>query len=96
MNQYANLFKVFSDPVRLDVLQLLIKGESCSCTMIDQLPISQPTLSYHLKFIAKSGLATSHREGNWIKYHINHAKIDEMIHFLQELKHMVAEDKGCR
>lgn len=96
MIHMATYFKVFSDPVRLDVIKLLIKGESCSCTMINQLPISQPTLSYHLKQIVQAGLATSHRDGNWIKYKINEDKINDMMIFLQTLKEMKAEDKGCR
>lgn len=96
MEKYAQYFKVFSDPVRLEVIKLLIKGESCSCTMIDQLPISQPTLSYHLKQIAQAGLATSHREGNWIKYHIDKEKIEEMMLFLKSLTDIKTEDKGCK
>lgn len=96
MEDMAQYFKVFSDPVRLDVIKLLIKGEACSCTMVDQLPISQPTLSYHLKQIAQAGLATSHRDGNWIKYKINQDKLNEMMAFLQTLKDMKAEEKGCK
>ncbi len=96
MEKFAAYFKVFSDPVRLDVIKLLIAGESCSCTMIDKLPISQPTLSYHLKQIEKAGIATSHRDGNWIKYRIDKDKLDEMIAFLQTLKDFRTEDRGCK
>lgn len=81
-------FKVLSDPNRLEIVELLLKGETCGCTLIDKLPISQPTLSYHLKAITKSGLAVAKREGNWIKHYINREKIDEMIEFLEQLKHM--------
>lgn len=96
MEQYAQYFKVFSDPVRLEVIKLLVSGESCSCTMIKKLPVSQPTLSYHLKQIEKTGLATSRRDGNWIKYYINKQKIKEMIVFLQSLNDIKTEDKGCK
>jgi len=41
-------FKILSDPTRLEIVELLLKGETCGCTLIDKLPISQPTLSYHL------------------------------------------------
>ncbi len=96
MEKLATYFKVFSDPVRLEVIKLLINGESCSCTMIDKLPISQPTLSYHLKQIAQAGLASSTRDGNWIKYHLDKSKLDDMIDFLQTLKDIKAEDQGCK
>jgi len=87
-DKFAHYFKVFSDPQRLEIIRLLIQGETCGCTLIEKLPISQPTLSYHLKIITKAGLATTKREGNWIKHFIVKEKIDEMIIFLQGLKDM--------
>ncbi len=82
----ANYFKVLSDLNRLEIIELLLKGETCGCTLIDKLPISQPTLSYHLKHITEVGLATTRREGNWIKHYIDRTKIDDMIKFLEDLK----------
>ena len=86
-------FKVLSDPNRLEIVRLLLKGETCGCTLIDNLPISQPTLSYHLKAITRAGLAIAKREGNWIKHYVNRDKIDEMIEFLEGLKNM--ESSSC-
>lgn len=79
-------FKAFSDPNRLEIIKLLLKGETCSCTLIDKLSVSQPTLSYHLKNITKSGLATSKKDGTWIKYYIDRKKIDDMINYLTDLR----------
>jgi ArsR family transcriptional regulator len=83
---FSILFKVFSDPTRLKIIHLLLQGETCGCTLIDKLTITQPTLSYHLKMITQAGLATAKREGNWIKHYINREKIEEMISFLESLK----------
>ena len=96
MDDIAKYFKVFSDPVRLEVIQLINRCESCSCNMVDKLPITQPTLSYHLKHISKAGLATTKREGNWIKYHLDITKVDQMIDFLTNLKKEHGENKGCK
>jgi ArsR family transcriptional regulator len=84
--EYANMFKALSDENRLKILELLIQGETCGCTLIDKLPIKQPTLSYHLKTLTDVGLTKAYREGNWIKHHVDLAKIDELIQFLTELK----------
>lgn len=89
----ANYFKVLSDLNRLEIIELLLKGETCGCTLIDKLPISQPTLSYHLKHITEVGLATARREGNWIKHYIDRTKIDDMIKFLEDLKN--ASENSC-
>ena len=89
MNQtMMNYFKAFADENRLKIIELLIKGETCGCTLIDQLSISQPTLSYHLKQIEQAGLATTKREGNLIKYTINRDKLNEMMEYLQQLRDM--------
>lgn len=81
----ANLFKVLGDPTRIRLLQLLIEGESCGCTLIDKVDISQPTLSYHLNLIANHGLATKVIEGNKHRYYVNKDKVHEMQGFLQTI-----------
>ena len=91
MTPLIDCFKVISHPIRLEIVELLIKGETCGCTLIDKLPISQPTLSYHLNAITEAGLATTKREGNWIKHYIDKNKINEMIQFLEHLRDMEAD-----
>lgn len=81
-------FKILSEENRVEIVELLLKGETCGCTLIDKLTISQPTLSYHLKTITNSGLAIAKREGNWIKHYIDKDKIDEMITYLTNLKEL--------
>lgn len=92
-NEIIGYFKVLADPNRLDIVELLLKGETCGCTLIDKLSISQPTLSYHLKTITNSGLAFAKRDGNWIKHYIDRDKINDMIDYLIELRDM--EMKQC-
>ncbi|MFP4187295.1 MAG: ArsR/SmtB family transcription factor [Acholeplasmataceae bacterium] len=84
----ASYFKLLADDTRLRIIELLLKGETCGCTLIDQLPIAQPTLSYHLKMLSLGGLASARREGNWIKYSIDRTRIDDMIDYLESLKRL--------
>ncbi len=90
----AEYFKVLSDPNRLKIVELLLKGETCGCTLIDKLTISQPTLSYHLSMLANSGLARTKRDGNKIEHFINRDKLDEMIDFLEDLK--LSDEISCK
>ncbi|NCU33595.1 MAG: transcriptional regulator, partial [Candidatus Moranbacteria bacterium] len=53
--EIALLCKALSDENRLTILELLIRGETCGCTLIDKLPITQPTMSYHLRTLSDSG-----------------------------------------
>ncbi len=84
--KYANLFKVLSDPTRIKIIELLIKGETCGCTLIDKFPLTQPTLSYHLKIITESGLANSRKDGTWVKYKINRNILTSLSDYLITLR----------
>ena len=41
--------KALSDPNRLRIIQLLTHGEHCGCELLEQMRITQPTLSHHMK-----------------------------------------------
>lgn len=84
----ALMCKALSDENRLTILELLVKGETCGCTLIDKLPISQPTLSYHLNLLSEVGLTRVTKEGTWKKYRVNKDQIDAIIAYLEELKNL--------
>lgn len=90
----ALLCKALSDDNRLTILELLIRGETCGCTLIDKLSITQPTMSYHLRTLTDSGLVTSYKEGVWKKHHVDLNKIDALIDYLKELKEMKGHCKN--
>ncbi len=87
----AKQLKVMSDPTRLEIIELLLKGETCGCTLIDKIDVSQPTLSYHLKVITQAGLARAERDGNWIKHYVNKDALTNIITFLEDLRDSEAE-----
>lgn len=92
-NEMADHFKLLSDPTRLEIIELLLKGETCGCTLIDKITVSQPTLSYHLKLLSDGGLATTKRDKNRILYTIDRNRIEDMIRFLNTLKN--ANEPSC-
>ncbi len=90
----AELFKVLSDENRLKIIELLIKGETCGCNLVDQLPISQPTLSYHLKMLHDVGLTRVEKIGNRINHYINKdilKDLNEVLNTFLNLKETVCE-----
>jgi len=93
MADIPECFKVLSQPIRLEIVKLLLQGERCGCTMIHKLPITQPTLSYHLKALTDAGVTIAKRDGNWIKHTVDESVLDQMIAFLQDLKE--TEDNSC-
>jgi ArsR family transcriptional regulator, arsenate/arsenite/antimonite-responsive transcriptional repressor len=66
----AAMFKALSDPVRLRLFSKIaahLGGEACVCDIQD-VGVSQPTVSHHLKKLRESGLLTSERRGTWVYY----------------------------
>jgi len=66
----ANTFKALSDENRIRILKLLCCGEKCACKLLEELNISQPTLSHHMKILCDAGIVTGRKEGKWTHYTI--------------------------
>ena len=64
----AKVFKAFCDEKRLAILELLQSGEKCACVLIEEMGISQSSLSYHMKILCESGIVDSRQEGKWTHY----------------------------
>ena len=45
------IFKAFCDENRVKILKLLLTGEKCACVLLDDMHITQPTLSHHMKIL---------------------------------------------
>ena len=69
----AIVFKAFCDENRLQILEMLRSGEKCACMLLDELQISQSTLSHHMKILCDSGIVQGRKEGKWVHYSIDPA-----------------------
>jgi len=78
-------FKALADASRRHILERLIQGETCGCTLIDGLDMTQPTLSYHMQVLSEAGLVAFKKEGTWKKYTVNHDALLELQAFLVSL-----------
>ena len=53
----ANYAKALSHPARIAILNLLVKKQACICgDIVDELPLSQSTVSQHLIVLKDAGL----------------------------------------
>ncbi len=83
----SDIFKALSDPTRIQILELLIQGEACSCDLVQRVTISQPTLSYHLSVLTRAGLITCEPVGTKHHYHVNKDVLKKTTVFLEQLQH---------
>jgi DNA-binding transcriptional ArsR family regulator len=71
-NDLASLAKALGHPARIAILQFLIKSKSCVCgDIVDELPLSQSTVSQHLSELKKAGLIKGDIDGPSICYCID-------------------------
>lgn len=78
INKMAIIAKVFAHPARLAILQYISKQESCICNdIVDEIGLSQPTISQHLKVINDAGLLKGNFEGKSICYCLNLERFQE-------------------
>lgn len=65
----AAIFKALSDPVRLRLYSRIAacEGETCVCDIQD-VGVSQPTVSHHLRKLRDAGLIDCQRRGTWVYY----------------------------
>lgn len=68
----AVIFKALCDENRIRILQMLCTGEKCACKMLDELNVTQPTLSHHMKILCDSEIVVGKKDGKWMHYSISH------------------------
>lgn len=96
----ARVFKAFCDENRLQILEMLRGGEKCACVLLENLQISQSTLSHHMKILCDSGIVVSRKEGKWTHYSISKAgsqKAEELLGVLTAFGHSTEFDScNCK
>ncbi|MFN5347014.1 MAG: ArsR/SmtB family transcription factor [Bacteroidota bacterium] len=68
-NQLAVLLKAIAHPARIAIIEYLLKKEECICNdLVNHLPLSQPTVSQHLKELKNAGIIKGSIEGTSVCY----------------------------
>ncbi|PSB14169.1 transcriptional regulator [filamentous cyanobacterium CCP1] len=79
-------FHALSEPLRLQILDLLRTHELCVCDLCEALSVPQSKLSFHLKVLREAELVRSRQEGRWIYYSLNLPQLVMLEQFLSEYR----------
>lgn len=97
-----------SDPIRLQILDLLAAGRYeaccspdnpsapvalCSCDILPALGLAPSRLSYHLKELRGAGLVTEQKSGRWVYVSLNRPAVMEFAEALRD-RFVVAQPSG--
>ena len=67
----ARKIKALADENRLSIMMSLQQRKKCACYLLEELNISQSTLSHHMKLLCDSGLVDYRKEGKWMHYSLS-------------------------
>jgi len=78
--RWAAVFRALSDPTRLQILSLVARnpGGVCECNIVDCTPLSQPTISYHVKVLKEAGLLDVQKQGLWCYFRLRKDVLGQM------------------
>jgi ArsR family transcriptional regulator, arsenate/arsenite/antimonite-responsive transcriptional repressor len=83
---FQKVAKALADPRRFEIFQKIVttpEKEMCCGAVCDEFPVSQATVSHHLKELTEAGLLESRSEGQFKYWSANTDTLNEYIAELQ-------------
>lgn len=85
-NNLAGMAKALAHPARIAILEYLIRKGSCVCgDIVDELPLSQATVSQHLKAMKEAGIIKGEVDGPFRCYCIDQAQCQSLANSMNDL-----------
>ena len=93
--EIAEFAKALAHPARIAILKHLIDAKSCICgDIVDELPLSQSTVSQHLKELKNAGLIKGNIEGNAICYCIDEKTFTKFQKYVGDIFNKIQKQKN--
>ena len=82
MPTYRNGFDALGDPTRRAIFERLARGPTAVGELAQELPVSRPAVSQHLRVLKRAGLVSDQREGSRRLYEIDLDGVDALRTYL--------------
>lgn len=92
----AEIYKAFCDENRLRIIYALKSGEKCACTLLEEVPVVQSTLSHHMGILVRSSIVSSRREGKWTYYSLSDDGAQEAKALLNQMLERTQDYMVCK
>jgi ArsR family transcriptional regulator, arsenate/arsenite/antimonite-responsive transcriptional repressor len=77
---FSRTAKALADPRRFEILEAIAATRESACSeLVEQFPVSQATVSHHIKELANADLIVVRREGQHCYYHFCPEVMEEYI-----------------
>ena len=91
---HAGLCKALADPTRLEILNLLSKGEKSVSELATMMKIRQATLSQHLAVLRQRNVVVTRKQGTTVSYKIANRKMVKACNLIKEVLLEQLESEG--
>jgi DNA-binding transcriptional ArsR family regulator len=81
----AKLFRGFSDPSRLSILEALRKGPLTVSEIVQKTGLSQSNASNHLACLRECGLVLSEQNWRYVTYQLSDDRVGELLELAETL-----------
>jgi DNA-binding transcriptional ArsR family regulator len=81
----VNPFEALGDPNRRAIVELLRGGEASVQRLADELPISRPAVSRHLRLLKEAGLVADRAEGTRRLYRLHDDGLEAVRAYLEQV-----------
>jgi DNA-binding transcriptional ArsR family regulator len=86
-----DVFNAIGEAHRREILDTLLGGEKAVGTIVDDLSLSQPQVSKHLRVLSEVGLVTSRAEGRRRLYSLEPARLQPFHEWLAKYEQALNE-----
>jgi DNA-binding transcriptional ArsR family regulator len=94
--QLAQFAKALGHPARVAIISLLLKKQACICgDIVDELPLSQSTVSQHLKELKEAGIIKGEIDGVKTCYCIDETNWSKMSVLFNKMFDSITIAKKC-
>jgi len=95
LGQKVELLKVIAQPVRIRILEELVKGVKCVSDLEDFLELRQPNISQHLSLLRQFGIVDFYVDGRLRCYFLVNPLIPELLGLLKKDYHETLPRPTC-
>jgi DNA-binding transcriptional ArsR family regulator len=90
----ARICKAFASPVRLQILDLISKGECGAAELQAALSITKANLSQHMSILKSAGVVAARREGKQMYYMLTIPEVKQACQLIRKV--LYAQVEGAR
>jgi ArsR family transcriptional regulator len=81
----VDFHKALGNPIRLDIVDLLLGGEQCQCDIFPRIGLAQSTVSAYLTQMVRAGILHIRKDGVRKLYSISDARVRRVIEKIHKL-----------